>query len=88
MQVKPKQRCLLTRRISLANLRAVEVIREYIRRHELTQKEFGRRVGVSQSMVSQIVTKRLAVSPRLAKRIEKRTRGELRRVDLCREFFE
>ena len=56
-------------------------------KHDLSQTEFGKRIGVSQSMVSQWLTGKRPMSARAAVQIEKKTRGEIMREDLLPEFF-
>lgn len=63
------------------------VIEQYMARHKLTQKKFARRVGVTQSMVSQWLRGARPISPESAKRIEKRTGGEIQRVQILPELF-
>jgi len=53
-------------------------ISEYLKRHELSQKDFAKLMGVSQSAVSQWLSGEKGISLTTASRIEKRTRGEIK----------
>lgn len=57
---------------------------EYLKKHFLTQKEFGRKVGVSQSHITNILSGRKSPSIRLTKRIEEETNGNVGLDDLLR----
>lgn len=50
---------------------------EYMERHSLSQKAFARRMGVSQSIVSQWLREEKGISMRTAERIEKRSAREI-----------
>lgn len=63
-------------------------IRSYMTRHQLTQEEFAKRIGVGQSMVSQWVTHRRPISPEAAIRIEEKTKGEVSRSDLRSDLWQ
>lgn len=59
----------------------MKAIAKYMKERGLSQKEFGRQVGVNQSMVSQWLTGTRPLSPKKAIQINKRTaipRHELR----------
>lgn len=76
----------MTRRSSDANV-ADMVIEKYLKKHGLSQKQFGLQVGVSQGMVNQWLKGIRRVSPERAIVIEKKTGGELTRKALCPEVF-
>lgn len=77
----------LTWRITFGNLPGVD-IKTYIRRHNLTQRDFGRLVGVEQPLVSQWVGRKKPVSAERAVQIEKRTGGAISRRDLRPDLFD
>ena len=59
----------------------MKAIAKYLKEHGLSQREFGKRVGVNQSMVSQWLNGVRPLSPKKAVQINKRTaipRHELR----------
>lgn len=55
-----------------------EPISAYLERHELSQKDFAQMLGVSQSAVSQWLSKAKGISLKTAEKMEKRSRGEIR----------
>lgn len=67
--------------------RKVREVRAYIEKHQLTQEDFGRMVGVSQGMVWQWIEGKRAVSPRRARRIFEATNGEISLHTLCPDVF-
>ena len=66
---------------------AISHIRAYMKRHGLSQKAFGSRVGVSQGMVFQWLTQQRPIGAKRAVKIEQGTDGELRREDLVPYLF-
>lgn len=50
---------------------------EYMERHGLSQKAFARRMGVSQSAVSQWLREEKGISIRTAEKMEKRSAREI-----------
>lgn len=56
-------------------------IRSYLDKHQLSQGEFARRVGVTQGAVWQWLNG-LEVSAKAAVKIEDATKGEINRADL------
>jgi DNA-binding transcriptional regulator YdaS (Cro superfamily) len=67
--------------------RKARQVQAYIKRHNLTQGDFGRKVGVSQGMVWQWINGERAVSPRRARRIYEATNGEISLHELCPDVF-
>jgi DNA-binding transcriptional regulator YdaS (Cro superfamily) len=65
----------------------MKIIMAYMKRHRLSQKEFGKRVGTSQSMVSQWLTGRRPIGAERAVAIERRTKGEISCEDLLPNVF-
>ena len=63
-------------------------LQEYLSKHELTQEQFAKQVGVSQGAVWQWIDGRSKVSPRHFNVIEKKTRGEVTREDLRPDLFD
>lgn len=61
-------------------------LRQYIKKHDLTQEQCGRRLGVSQAMVSQWL-KGDPITADRAVAIEKKTKGEILREDLRPDLF-
>jgi len=55
---------------------------EYLKNHSLTHKKFGKRVGVSQSHITNILSGKKNPSIRLTKRIEVDTNGNVGLDDL------
>jgi DNA-binding transcriptional regulator YdaS (Cro superfamily) len=68
-------------------LRTVQAILSYMARHGLSQAEFGAKVGVSQGMVWQWLNGMRKIGAERAVKIEKRTRGKLRREQLRPDLF-
>lgn len=62
-------------------------IAEYMQRHELSQKDFAKLMGVSQSAVSQWLSNEKGISLPTAERMEKRTRGEIKVRALFPKLF-
>lgn len=62
-------------------------IRTYIKKHGLTQSEFGKRFGYSQSMVNQWLHKRRPISAEAAVDLHKKTGGEIDRAVLRKDLF-
>jgi len=52
-------------------------IAEYMERHALSQKDFAKFLGVSQSAVSQWLSLEKGISLTTAKKMERRTKGEI-----------
>lgn len=53
-------------------------IATYMRRHGLSQQDFARRFGFSQSAVSQWLALKKSIGIRTAEHLEKRSEGEIR----------
>lgn len=53
-------------------------LREYLFIHRMTVKEFSELVDYSRTHLSAIVNEKLKPSPKLARRIEKETNGEVK----------
>lgn len=66
---------------------SITPISEYMERHELSQKSFAKRMGVSQSIVSQWLRNEKGMSLTTAERMEKRTHGEIRVRELFPKLF-
>lgn len=64
-----------------------EPITAYMKRHDLSQKSFAIRMGVSQSAVSQWLNQSKRISLTTAQRMEKRTRGEISVIALFPKLF-
>lgn len=64
-----------------------EPIRAYMARYRLSQSEFGKLVGASQSAVSQWLKGTTRISAYRAKLIEDRTGGGIKRVKLLPRLF-
>lgn len=82
---------LLTGARSIASVRAMAPlarIRAYMKKHGLSQRAFGERVGVSQGMVSQWLERRRPIAAHRAVEIEKKTKGELDRSQIRPDLFE
>lgn len=62
-------------------------ITEYMERHELSQQAFAKRMGVSQSAVSQWLSNGKGISLTTAERMEKRSRGEIKVQALFPKLF-
>jgi transcriptional regulator with XRE-family HTH domain len=59
-------------------------LREYLFIHRMTVKEFSELVDYSRTHLSAIVNEKLRPSPKLARRIEKETNGEVKAEDLLK----
>lgn len=57
-------------------------------RHALTQKDFAKQMGVSQSAVSQWLSKVKGISVETAERLEKRSRGKIKVQAIFPRLFE
>lgn len=64
-----------------------EPISEYMERHELSQKDFAKLMGVSQSAVSQWLSNEKGISIVTAEKMEKRSRGEIKVRALFPKLF-
>jgi transcriptional regulator with XRE-family HTH domain len=62
-------------------------IRAYMERHGMTQTDFARQMGVSQSAVSQWLRGEKGISIRTAGRLEKRSGGEIRIATLFPKLY-
>ena len=60
---------------------------EYIKRHGLSQKDFAKAMGVSQSAVSQWLSNKKCISLVTAQQLEKRTRSEIKVRTLFPKLF-
>lgn len=61
----------------METLHSPQPITEYMRRHGLSQKKFASRMGVSQSAVSQWLTRTKSIGIRTAEKMEKRSAREI-----------
>jgi plasmid maintenance system antidote protein VapI len=59
-------------------------LREYLFVHRMTVKEFSELVDYSRTHLSAIINEKLKPSPKLARRIEKETNGEVKAEDLLK----
>ena len=59
-------------------------LRDYLSIHRLSVKEFSQSVDYSRTHLSAIVNGKLKPSPKLARRIEKETNGEVKAQDLMK----
>lgn len=55
----------------------MNILRKYLKDHNLTMETMGYMLGVTKNCVSQWSTRRATPRPRMAKKIEKVTRGEI-----------
>lgn len=62
-------------------------IAQYMQRHELSQKNFAKQMGVSQSAVSQWLRLEKGISLKTAGRMEKRSKGEIKVSALFPKLF-
>lgn len=60
----------------------------YLEKHDLTQEQFAKKLGVSQGLVWQWINGETRVTPDRAKAIEKKTAGEITRQDLRPDIWE
>ncbi len=60
-------------------------LREYLFVHRMTVKEFSELLDYSRTHLSAIVNEKLKPSPKLARRIEKETNGEVKAEDLIKK---
>lgn len=63
-------------------------INEYLAKHDMTHREFGQLVGLTEAMVSHYTNNRHSPRMYTALRIEQATGGEVTRADLLPELFE
>lgn len=63
-------------------------IRSYLKKHNLTQEEFAKKVGVSPGAVWQWINGESRVDPRRVRKIEAITEGEVSRHDLRPDIYE
>lgn len=64
-----------------------EPISQYMKLHKLSQKDFARQMDVSQSAVSQWLSKEKGISLVTAKKLEKRSCGEIKVRALFPKLF-
>jgi len=57
-------------------------LNEYLRKNNISKKEFAKRVGVARMYLHHVIAKRNTPSPNLAKKIEKATNYEVSRLEL------
>jgi transcriptional regulator with XRE-family HTH domain len=55
----------------------VHPLQSYLARHDITQAEFGKRIGLKQSTISDVLNGRNRFSPEAARRVEIITQGEV-----------
>lgn len=67
---------------------SMQAIRQYMEKHNLTQKDFAKIAGVQQSMVSQWFSGARPIGAERAVEIEKRTKGAIKRHELRPDIFE
>lgn len=63
-------------------------IQSYLKKHRLSQEQFARKLEVTQGAVWQWINGRANVSPQMAKKIEKATRGQIKRHELRPDVYE
>ena len=63
-------------------------IQAYLEKHKLSQEQFGRKVGVTQGAVWQWINGRVQVDPKRAIKIERATRGQIKRHELRPDLYE
>lgn len=66
----------------------MQAIRQYMEKHNLSQRSFAVLVDVTQSMVSQWMSGERPISAERAVIIEKKTRGAIKRHHLRPDIFE
>ena len=57
-------------------------LREYLKKYKITYKTFGKRVGVSDAHITNIINNERNPSPHLMKKIEDVTKGEVTMQEL------
>lgn len=62
-------------------------IKAYLKKYQLSQQQFGKRIGVSQGLVWQWLEGRTRITAERALVIEGKTRGEIGRHDLRPDLF-
>ena len=62
-------------------------LRAYLKRRGMTQKQFGKLLGVSQSQVSQWLTGKKSINGDWAPEIERKTKGDFRREDVRPDLY-
>lgn len=62
-------------------------LQAYLKKHQLSQKDFGALVGVSPGMVWQWFNGHRPIGAERAVEIERRTKGEIRREDLRPDLY-
>jgi hypothetical protein len=77
---------LLTFNNSIASLRGMD-IREYLEKQDLSQKEFGDQIGVSQGLVWQWIEGRTRIDPKHFEKIEEVTDGKVTRQECRPDIF-
>ncbi len=63
-------------------------IQEYLAAEDITQQKFADDLGVSQPMISQMISGKTRITAEMAKHIEEVTEGGLKRSDLRPDLFE
>ena len=63
-------------------------LNEYLDKHEISQSSFATKIGVTQGMVYQWLTRSRPVSPEKCVAIEKETNGKVSRKDLRPDDWE
>ena len=58
------------------------MLSQYLKKHRVTQEEFGRSIGVKRLSVSRYINGERIPSPKTAKRIVKVTKGAVQLKDL------
>jgi DNA-binding transcriptional regulator YdaS (Cro superfamily) len=64
------------------------LLKAYLEKHKLSQKEFAEQIGVTQGAVWQWLKGETKVRPSLFDKIEEATGGEVTRQDLRPDIFE
>lgn len=62
-------------------------IRAYLDKHQLSQEQFAKQIGVSQGLIWQWLDGRTRITAERAKDIEEKTGGEIRRHDLRPDIY-
>lgn len=63
------------------------VIEKYLKKHDITQRQFADKLGCSQSLVSQWISGDTQITGRWAVLIERATGGEVRRQELLPDLY-
>lgn len=63
------------------------VLANYLKKHQITQKAFGDRLGVTPGLISQYISGTTKITAERAAAIERATGGEVKRHDLRPDLY-